>query len=101
MQISTSDNMIQLYGKLTMDSVSGLVSSLSDCARSINPVTIDLSGVEEADSAAIALLINTKRIANQNAHSFFIKGWPDSLLELLALYGLDSILQTSKEPEVN
>ena len=56
------------------------------------PLHVDLSAVTEADSAALALLLDWLRSARAAGHPFSVGGLPAGLRSLAALYGVDELL---------
>jgi phospholipid transport system transporter-binding protein len=53
---------------------------------------IDLSGVTQVDSSALALLIEWLRQARQRNHSIRIEGAPDKLLSIARLTDVQDII---------
>lgn len=86
------DGQVHLRGRLDMQNVGELAMPLAAQAAQHPLLTIDLSGVDKADSAALALLLNTLRAARAKNHQLRIENWPHSLRSLLPLYGLDELL---------
>ncbi|MDF0604373.1 STAS domain-containing protein [Neisseriaceae bacterium TC5R-5] len=83
-----------LVGTLNMDSCATLLSSLTDLAAA-ESLTIDLSAVEAADSAALALLLAVKRTAIAAGHTLMVKHWPTGLYGLLELYSMTPLFPAS------
>ena len=52
------------------------------------PARIDLSGLTQFDSSALAVLLDCKRQALAAGRSLEPSGWPDRLQELARLYGV-------------
>ncbi|MDN0085023.1 STAS domain-containing protein [Crenobacter sp. SG2305] len=80
----------RLDGALTMDSAGPLARPLTELAAR-GPLTLDLSGVSDADSAALALLLQARRAAETAGHTLTVTGWPTGLSGLLTLYALDEL----------
>jgi phospholipid transport system transporter-binding protein len=55
-------------------------------------LTVDASPLRELDSAAIAVLLECRRLAQAWGKSFSIHGAPAKLVELARLYGVDGLL---------
>jgi phospholipid transport system transporter-binding protein len=55
-------------------------------------LTVDASPLRELDSAAIAVLLECKRLAHAWGKPFAVQGAPAKLLELARLYGVDGVL---------
>ncbi|MCW3482158.1 STAS domain-containing protein [Neisseriaceae bacterium JH1-16] len=82
-----------LDGALTMDSAAALAAPLAKLAGQAS-LTLDLSRVDDADSAALALLLQARRAAAAAGHTLTVTGWPKGLLGLLELYALDELFST-------
>lgn len=54
--------------------------------------TVDMGHVEEADSGAIALLLDWMRRARAAGHAMAIRDMPPGLRSLAELYGVDELL---------
>lgn len=54
---------------------------------------IDLSEVEQCDSAGLALLIEAKRLSRQYHKTLTIKGMPRVVLSLATFCGVESMLE--------
>ena len=52
------------------------------------PACVDLSGLSQFDSSALAVLLDCKRQAQAAGRSFEPVGWPERLRELARLYGV-------------
>ena len=86
------DGLLRLRGRLGMQNAGALVAPLAEQAARHSLLRIDLKEVDEADSAALALLLNTLRAAQAEGHRIKIENWPPSLRGLLPLYSLDIVL---------
>ena len=56
------------------------------------PVTIDASGLHQLDTAAIAVLLECRRLAQAWGKEFEIKRPPPKLVALAELYGVGELL---------
>jgi phospholipid transport system transporter-binding protein len=82
-------------GALTVNTVAGLrTQALSQAAASGR---VDLSGVTEADSAALALLVALIRDARAAGRTLRIVQLPEGLQALAALYDLGELLVQDAE----
>lgn len=81
----------RLSGKLDMRSSGTLLASLTARAARA-PLQLDLSGISEADSSAIALLLACRRAAQQAGQPLQLLNWPARLSELVELYALRGLL---------
>ena len=55
-------------------------------------LTIDLAGVEEADSSALSLLLEWQRAAKARGYRIKYSGLPDNLRSLAEVYGVLELL---------
>jgi len=56
------------------------------------PVVVDLAAVNNADSAALALILDWLRAARRMGHSIALRNLPAGLASLAALYDVDRLL---------
>lgn len=82
---------LRLKGALTMSTVGELVER-GRARAGEGDLRVDLSDVAEADSAALALLLDWLRTAQNAGHGFAIDALPAGLKSLAALYGVDELL---------
>lgn len=81
----------RIGGEVTVDSVGGLLRTLKpEIARGVE--TLDFSGVEVADSAALALVFSAMREARAAGRQVSFTGLPPSFGVLAELYGVSSLL---------
>ncbi|AWI78228.1 NTP-binding protein [Parazoarcus communis] len=79
---------VRMEGVLTMRTIAGLV----DRALPEGNCVVDLAAVVEADSAALALLLEWSRRLKARGDTLSVTGMPDGLKSLSELYGLDEVL---------
>lgn len=82
---------LRLDGALTMSTVGAHVAA-GRAKAAAGEMTVDLSAVSEADSAALALLFDWMRTAREGGHTLTVTGVPAGLRSLAALYGVDELL---------
>ncbi|PIT51288.1 phospholipid transport system transporter-binding protein [Snodgrassella sp. R-53583] len=83
-----------LHDKITMSTVGESdYKRFCNCIQNEGIEKIDVSGVTEADSACVALLIAAKRLAHRQKFMLHITGVPSGLITLMALYGVEESLQ--------
>ncbi|HEY0664866.1 MAG TPA: STAS domain-containing protein [Gallionella sp.] len=82
---------IEIRGRLTMETVPALFEKGVQQLRA-GGLYADFSGVEAVDSAAISMLLGWKRAAQASQHELRVIGWPQDLLSLARLYGVDDLL---------
>ncbi|MDP3125535.1 MAG: STAS domain-containing protein [Thiobacillus sp.] len=76
---------------MTVDTVGGLLRELQPQLES-GMETLDFSGVEQADSAALTLIFSAMRHAWQAGHTLVCTGLPASFTTLAELYGVSELL---------
>src|SRR5215831_5604131 len=90
--ISLSDQQLQVTGELDFVTVVPLLTSslplLSRCAE----YQFNLAGVTVCNSAALALLIEWRRLAQQNNKRIVFHNVPQQLLTVAAISGIKNIL---------
>jgi len=84
---------LRLDGALTMSGV-GRHLAEGRARAAAGDLDVDLSAVTEADSAALALLLDWRRTARAAGHTLTVSGLPAGLRSLAALYGVDALLPT-------
>jgi phospholipid transport system transporter-binding protein len=85
---------LMLHDKITMSTVGESdYKRFCNCIQNEGIEKIDVSGVTEADSACVALLIAAKRLAHSQKFMLHITGVPSGLITLMALYGVEESLQ--------
>ncbi|MDT3670840.1 MAG: STAS domain-containing protein [Aromatoleum sp.] len=82
---------LRLAGALTMSTVGARVAA-GHAKAAAGELTVDLSAVSEADSAALALLFDWMRAAREGGHTLSVTGVSAELRTLAALYGVDELL---------
>ena len=89
--IACDDTRCRISGPVTVDNVGGLLRELLPrIEKGVD--TLDLSGVETADSAALALVFSAMRQARQSGRTLACTGLPDSFMTLAELYGVSELL---------
>ena len=84
-------NCCRISGTVTVDSAGGLLRALHpQLARGVD--TLDFSGVDSADSAALALVFSAMRQARQAGRTLACTGLPASFTTLAELYGVSGLL---------
>ena len=81
----------RIDGAVTVDSVGGLLRELRPhLEKGVD--TLDFSGVETADSAALALIFSAMRQTRQAGRAMTCTGLPSSFTTLAELYGVADLL---------
>ena len=84
-------NCCRISGAVTVDSTGSLLRALQpQLAQGVD--TLDFSGVESADSAALALVFSAMRQAQQAGRTLACTGLPTSFTTLAELYGVSELL---------
>ena len=90
------DGGIRVSGSLRFDTVPECreigIRLIRDGAR-----RVDLSGVGDADSSALALLMEWQRAAAREGHVLGFHAVPDSIREIAALSEMDRVLNLEKQ----
>jgi phospholipid transport system transporter-binding protein len=80
-----------VVGPMVVTSVTALQAE-GESALSAGAKIVDLSGVTDADSAAVALLLAWVRSAQDRLQEISIVASPESIRSLAALYGVAELL---------
>ena len=92
LQGDTAASILSLSGELTIAALDGAWRNLGQALQGRQVVEINLAGLERADSAAIALLLDLAgRAHGTNQPVPRIMGLPAHLRELLDLYHLQHV----------
>lgn len=84
---ATEDGVLALSGPVTFDHAARLARECA--ARAARAHTLDWSAVTEADSSAVALMLEFARAAGR-AH--IQRGLPAGLSSLMTLYGVENLV---------
>ncbi len=84
-----------LRGSLVYSTVSGLLAKSCSLLKKAMPdsITINLSGVEQIDSAGVALLVEWQRYCRQRHKKCRFTGLNEQAISLIETYKLTDILQ--------
>ena len=91
---SPADNVLRLEGALTMRSAPAVLESGRRRVAE-GDLVVDFSAVTEADSAALALVLDWLRAARAAGHGLVLHALPAGLTSLAALYDVDALLPLS------
>lgn len=89
--IEVAGDRLRVAGPMTMLSVAALKPA-GDAAVAAGASVVDLSGVTEADSAALAVLFSWLRAAQEAKRPLSIVAAPESIRSLAALYEVAELL---------
>jgi phospholipid transport system transporter-binding protein len=90
--VKTDDGCLLVSGDLSMDTVPELLKQGHLQSGSDGDIRVDLQGVERADSAGVALLIEWQRAANRQQHTIHFQNIPSQMLAIARLSGVDELL---------
>jgi phospholipid transport system transporter-binding protein len=83
--------MVALPAKLNIAEAGAAVAALApQASQGSGALVVDASALDEFDSAAIAVLLELKRVATGRA--FSVSGAPTAMVELAGLYGVADLL---------
>jgi phospholipid transport system transporter-binding protein len=95
--IERTDDRLVLSGAITFnDALEWRESVLKEIDR--DGLVIDLSGVEEADSAALSLLLEWRREASARGYAVRYANLPEAIRSLAELYGVSSLIPSIDTP---
>ena len=82
-----------------MDDAAGVLRTVEAALKKADgALRIDASALTELDTAAVALLLHARRLAQRRGLRFELIGAPDKLCDLSRLYGVDSLLGSAPAP---
>jgi phospholipid transport system transporter-binding protein len=91
----TAPGAASLSGRIDMASSGAMLAPLASLAAQ-GPLRLDLSGIEAADSAALALLLEAHRVSAAAGHRLTLSGVPAGLSSLASLYNLEPLLSSGE-----
>jgi len=94
--IAAGEGRLRVEGVLDFDSVSGLVAESEVLFRRNARLRIDLSGVEAANSAGLALLLEWMDLARSRRIDLRFLNLPESLVRIAAFSNLGSLLPVAQ-----
>ena len=88
----TSEGKVSVLGTLSFDSVNEALAAMQPLIDSRPSLLIDLSAVERADSAGLALLVEWVSRAEQRGSQLSYCDIPQQMLAIARVSGLDTVL---------
>jgi len=85
----------RLTGELVFATVPELAPRLPELFTGGGHLTVDLAGVSRADSAALVLLLEMRRLAGEGGAALSLCNVPVSLRNIIAMSELDPLLPAS------
>ena len=96
-QMISTDNQIQISGRLTVDEV-GSLTDIGAQAGGQTDWVVNLQQVEAVDSSAVGLMLLWLREAKRNNINLCFLNVPENLLSLARLYGVAELLPLCGTP---
>jgi phospholipid transport system transporter-binding protein len=88
------DGVWRIPGVLDFDSVPALYRQ-TDALLASGPVELDLAGVERANSAGVALLLEWRRQAHHRGIELYLRDLPAAVLQLARLSDVEGLVSGS------
>ena len=83
----------RLPERLTLAEADATLASLVQAARGgRGAFTVDATALSAFDSSAVAVLLELARQLDADGRGLRVTGWPPRLRDLVALYGVESLL---------
>lgn len=92
--LTVQDNQWRLSGAILMDNANAVLAE-SEALTMDDSLQIDLSQVQDVDTAALSLLMEWQRRALQSGKSVVFVNLPESLKSLAKLYGVVDFISAS------
>lgn len=92
------DGTRRLAGVLDFESVPVLYRRTREVLARGEAVTLDLSAVESANSAGVALLLEWRRLAHRDGGRLALSGLPEPVLRVARLSGVEALLTDASDP---
>lgn len=91
------DSRLRVEGELSFVTVPALQQQAAGLFESARELDVDLSGVERADSAGLALLIEWMREARRRDKALRLLNMPAQMLAIARVSSLDEILPLARD----
>lgn len=88
-----------ISGRIDLNNVTAACAQGSGLIDTLSKVTVNLSGLTDADSSILALMVEWIRSAKKQNKDIIFNNSPQFLLDLGRVSGLDAILPISKPLE--
>lgn len=98
-ELEIHDGVLKIQGELSFETIPAVLAETAEfAARPDLPETIciDFSGITGVDSAAVALLLDWRRMAVQRKKTVTFSNLPANLLALAELYGVADLIQPAR-----
>lgn len=90
--VESRQGVITLDGPLIFDTVPEAFSRTQPLLAAAGSMVLDLGGVTHADSAALALIVEWRRLARDRGLTLELRALPPQLSALAAAVGLEALL---------
>ncbi len=85
--------MLSLPAELTHDLATACLAQLVDgMGAEASPVVVDAAPLKRFDSSALAVLLELRRTCLRAGKTLVVRGQPQHLSDLAALYGIEALL---------
>ena len=91
-ELAIAGDTATLRGNLGLTNVAALAARAGELVTGRSAVTVDLAGVERADSAALALLLEWRRAADRAGCALAFSNVPEGLGAIADASGVDELL---------
>jgi len=96
-----AENVLCVSGKIDLTNVKIACSMGKALIDTLPSVRVDLSGIEQADSSSLAMLVDWLRKARSQHKAVIFLSMPQCMLDLERVCGLDLILPVNKTIDFN
>jgi phospholipid transport system transporter-binding protein len=96
-----AQDVLCVTGKLYMRDAVAACARGKELIDTLATVKVDLSGVEDADSGCLAMLIEWLRVAKTQQKDIVFNNLPQFMLDLGRVCGLDTVLPIEREMKFN
>lgn len=93
---SLGDGRFALSGVLDFDTVAEVLAESTKCFEEYTQLEVDLAGVQEADSAGLALLLEWVNWAKYTVREIRFLNLPDALLAIARISEVDEFLASGE-----
>lgn len=87
----------RIAGALDFDAAAALYGRTGEVLAGGRAVTLDLSGVEAASSAGVALLLEWRRQAHRAGVRLTVSGMPESVRRVARLSGVEVLIESGPD----
>ncbi len=90
--MQSAGNRVEIGGALTLDTATAALASGRAALANHDAAVVDLSKVEQVDSAGLAIIFAWLRDAQAAKRQLILSNPPQQLLSLAAVYGVSELL---------